>query len=52
MEASEKENQIESSKLLDLTPEDKRNFVGFFELLLKIDKRVNPDLYKSNQQSL
>jgi hypothetical protein len=22
------------------------NLVGFFELLLKIDRRVNPDLYK------
>ena len=52
MEASDKENQVESSKLMDLNPEDKRNLVGFFELLLKIDKRVNPDLYNSHQQSL
>ncbi len=31
--------------LLNLSPEEKRNFVGFFELLLKVDKRVNPHLY-------
>jgi hypothetical protein len=30
----------------DLTPEEKRNLSGFFELLLKVDKRVNPNLYK------
>jgi hypothetical protein len=26
--------------------EDQQNLVGFFELLLKVDKRVNPHLYK------
>lgn len=30
-----------------LTPEEKRSFIGFFELLLKVDKRVNPHLYVS-----
>ncbi len=28
--------------------EEKSNIVGFFSLLLKIDKRVNRNLYKKN----
>jgi hypothetical protein len=28
--------------------EAKQNLVGFFELLLRIDKRNNPDLYENN----
>lgn len=52
MQANDKENQTESPKLLDLNPEDTRNLVGFFGLLIKIDKRVNPDLYKPNPQRL
>ncbi len=31
--------------------ETKNNFVGFFALLLKIDKRVNPELYKFNEKN-
>lgn len=45
-----KENQSESPKLLDLSPDAKSNLVGFFVLLLKVDKRVNPHLYKSNNK--
>lgn len=33
-------------------PEDfeaKQNLVGFFELLIKIDKRNNPNLYENNR---
>jgi hypothetical protein len=52
MQDDNKENQTKSSKLLDLSPEDKRNLVGFFELLLKIDKRVNPDLPPPNKANL
>jgi hypothetical protein len=29
----------------DLGIDDKRNLVGFFALLIKVDKRVNPHLY-------
>lgn len=29
---------------------DFENVVGLFNLLLKIDKRVNPHLYKTNNQ--
>ncbi|MEQ1500417.1 MAG: hypothetical protein ABL917_03555 [Parcubacteria group bacterium] len=33
-------------KIKELSAQDKRNFVGFFELLFKVDKRLNPHLYK------
>ena len=36
-------------KLRDLSPEERRNLVGFFALLLKVDKRVNPSLYIKKQ---
>lgn len=50
MDYCEEENQLKSPNLLDLNPEDKRNLVGFFALLIKVDKRVNPHLYKSNNK--
>ena len=28
------------------TWEEKNNFVGFFALLVKVDRRINPHLYK------
>ena len=37
-------NQKEKSKLKDF--EAKQNLLGFFDLLLKIDMRNNPELYK------
>jgi hypothetical protein len=36
--------------LLDLSPEDKRKLIGFFELLIKVDKRINPALYELKTQ--
>jgi len=33
-----------------LTPDDKRNLVGFFALLIKVDKRLNPHLYKNKRE--
>ena len=46
----DKEEQLHKvGKLQNLSPEERRNFVGFFELLLKVDKRVNPHLYKLNE---
>lgn len=45
MQENDREKPEKTTKLLDLSPEDKRNLVGFFELLLKVDKRVNPALY-------
>lgn len=32
--------------LENLQPQEKQQFVDFFQLLLKVDKRVNPHLYK------
>lgn len=46
MQENSKEKQEENPKMLDLSPEDKRNLVGFFALLIKVDKRVNPALYQ------
>lgn len=50
MQDNDKENQEKSSQLLDLNPEDKQNLVGFFALLIKVDKRINPDLYQLKKQ--
>ncbi len=36
----------EESKWATLTADDKRNLVGLFALLIKVDKRVNPHFYK------
>ena len=41
-----KDQQKKNVKIKDLTPEERRNLVGFFELLIKVDKRTNPTLYK------
>jgi len=38
------EKQLQKSTL-NLTPEERRSLVGFFELLLRVDKRINPNLY-------
>jgi hypothetical protein len=46
-----KEQLQKGGKLDNLSAEENRNFVGFFELLLKVDKRVNPHLYKSNNKN-
>ncbi len=46
------DEQIEGPKDSELNPEDKRNLVGFFALLVKVDKRINPHLYKSNNHNL
>ncbi len=44
----EKVGEIDQNKNpLNLSPEDRRNLVGFFALLIKVDKRINPHLYKS-----
>ncbi len=40
------EKQEQSYRLEELPTEDQRNLVGFFELLLTVDKRVNPQHYQ------
>ena len=30
--------------------EEKNNLLGFFDLLLRIDKRTNPQIYKSKKK--
>lgn len=41
-------DQPESWSVEDLNEEARRNLFGFFELLIKVDKRVNPHLYKND----
>ncbi len=36
-------------KMKNLPLEDKHRLVGFFALLIKVDKRVNPALYQIKQ---
>ncbi len=44
------DNLKQENNLENLDFESKQNLVGFFDLLLKIDMRINPDLYKENYQ--
>jgi len=48
MQSESNENQELNSDVLDLTPDDWRPAVGFFALLFKVDKRVNPTNYQRN----
>lgn len=50
MQEESKEKEEKNPKMLDLSPEDKRNLTGFFALLIKVDKRVNPALYQPNKK--
>lgn len=47
MQSANKENQDKPLKLMAINAEERRNLVGFFELLLKVDKRNNPENYNS-----
>ncbi len=38
--------KVDSRCLDNLSREDRCKLTGFFELLIKVDKRVNPHLYK------
>lgn len=33
---------------LNFNEESFSNLVGFFDLLIKVDQRINPDLYREN----
>jgi hypothetical protein len=43
----ENEDNLEINELSE--QQDLDNLVGFYDLLLKIDRRNNPDLYKNPQ---
>ena len=36
----------ETNKPKELDFESKQNLIGFFRLLIEVDQRINPDLYK------
>ena len=44
LKKEQKDKKVKDSK----DEEERKNLLGFFSLLLKIDKRVSPYLYKSN----
>jgi hypothetical protein len=48
MKNQQKTNQSEKIKKEDF--EAKQNLLGFFDLLLKIDKRNHPEKYKRNNK--
>jgi len=41
--------QVKSQEKEAQEPQELDNSVGFFDLLLKIDMRINPELYKKEQ---
>jgi len=43
--------QKENSALKDIDFESRQNLVGLFELLLSIDKRVNPEIYNKENKN-
>ena len=51
MSEQTKDNKIATEKpddwsVNDLDEEGRRNLLGFFDLLIKVDRRVNPQLYQ------
>lgn len=54
MSEQTKDNKIQEKRSDDwsvngLDEEGRRNLLGFFDLLIKVDRRVNPHLYQQNQ---
>lgn len=43
--------EANKNSIQNLDFEAKHNLVGFFDLLFKIDKRVNPHLYENNRNT-
>lgn len=51
MSEQAKDNQIREERpddwsVNDLDEEGRRNLFGFFDLLIKVDRRINPQLYQ------
>jgi len=47
----EQAQTLDNWSVKTLDEEARRNLVGFFALLLKVDKRNNPHLYANNRSS-
>ena len=43
-----REKQPDDWSVNDLDEEARRNLLGFFDLLIKVDRRVNPHFYKND----
>tara|TARA_A100001015_G_C15012596_1_gene723891 strand:+ start:397 stop:576 length:180 start_codon:yes stop_codon:yes gene_type:complete len=49
MSAKQQEKEIKTDwSLKELSETERSNLLGFFALLLKVDRRVNPHLYANN----
>ena len=49
MSEEKSKKRIETDwSLKDLTETERSNLLGFFALLLKVDRRVNPQIYANN----
>ena len=46
-----KKEQPDNWSVNDLDEEARRNLFGFFDLLIKVDRRVNPHLYQKNDDN-
>ena len=56
MSEQTKDNEIRKEEpddwsVNDLDEEGRRNLLGFFDLLIKVDRRVNPHLYQRQNQN-
>lgn len=47
---NEQKNKQKKVSFEKLSFDEKQNLVGFFDLLLEIDKRVNPEIYKEDYE--
>jgi len=43
--------QLNNSSQIDWNDEERDRIVGFFSLLLKVDRRENPELYENNRET-
>jgi hypothetical protein len=43
--------QSNNSKQQDWSDEERDRIVGFFSLLLNVDRRENPELYENNRET-
>jgi hypothetical protein len=51
MSAKKSKKEKTDWSMKDLNEIEQKNVLGFFGLLLKVDKRVNPHLYERNRNT-
>ena len=48
MSAKKSKKEVKDWSMKDLGETERSNLLGFFALLLKVDRRVNPHIYANN----